>query len=217
MPKLIDLSHVIDDGMVTYPGLPAPRISAHLTREESRDHYGPGTEFHIGKIEMVGNTGTYLDTPFHRFAGGFDVADLPLEQAADLPAVCVAASGPRVGPDTFTEIDVSGRAVLIATGWSRHWGTDEYGSPGHPFLSEEAAAALADRDAALVGIDSVNIDDTRSGDRPAHTVLLAAGIPVVEHLTNLGGLVGAAFRFFAVPVRVRGLGTFPVRAFAVAD
>lgn len=217
MPRLIDLSHPIEAGMVTYPGLPGPVITDHLTRQESRSHYAEGTEFQIGRIDMVSNTGTYLDTPFHRFGDGFDLADLPLEKAANLPGVCLRAEGQENGPGLLDDVDIQGRAVLFATGWDRHWGTDGYGDPSHPYLSADAAETIAQRGAALVGIDSVNIDDTRAGTRPAHTTLLEAGIPIVEHLTGLGELVGGDFRFFALPPRVRGMGTFPIRAMAIVD
>ena len=210
---LIDLSHVVEDGMVTYPGLPAPQISEHLSFDDSHDHYATGTEFAIGRISMVANTGTYLDTPAHRYRGADDLSRLPLERCALLPGMVVEA-GPAIGPDDFEGLDVEGRAVLLSTGWDRHWATEAYGDPAHPFLSEAGARRLAERGAALVGIDSVNIDDTRGGARPAHSVLLAAGIPVVEHLTGLHALPATGFRFTAVPPAIRGLATFPVRAFA---
>lgn len=215
--RFIDLSHTVEHDMVTYPGLPSPRISDHLTREASRANYASGTEFHIGRIEMVANTGTYLDTPFHRYPDGDDLAALPLQSVADLPGVCVAAApeGP-IDPEGLPGDGLRGRAVLLATGWDRYWRTPDYGADHHPFLAEAAAEKLLAAGVALVGIDSVNIDDTRGGQRPAHTQLLAAGVPVVEHLTGLEGLVDAAFRFFAVPAKVRGLGSFPVRAFAIA-
>jgi len=203
--------------MVTYPGLPGPVVSAHLSRVDSRDHYEAGTEFLIGKIEMIGNTGTYLDTPFHRYESGYDLAGLDLESVADVPGVCIREVGPEIGPSSIEDVDVRGRAVLFATGWDRHWLTDEYGNKDHPFVSAALTEALVSGGADLVGIDSVNIDDTRGGARPAHSGLLAAGIPVVEHLTGLEPLVGADFRFFAVPPKVVGFGTFPVRAFAVVD
>ncbi len=212
--SLVDLSHVIEDGMVTYPGLPAPRISDHWSREDSRANYAEGTEFHIGRIDMVANTGTYLDTPVHRYEDGLGLADLPLESVVDLPGVCVADEGPAVGPAAFEGVDVAGRAVLVATGWDRHWRTERYGDPSHPFITEEAVEVLVDGGAALVGIDSVNIDDTRGDTRPAHSGLLAAEVLIVEHLTGLDTLAGRAFTFTAVPVKVRGLGTWPVRAFA---
>ncbi len=217
MSELIDLSHVVETGMVTYPGLPGPVISSFMTREDSREHYVAGTEFDIGRIEMVANTGTYLDTPFHRFPDGFDLATLTLQQVANLPGVCVPTTGPEIGPDVLSDVEVGGRAVLFHTGWDRFWRTEEYGSTDHPFLTEEATEALVEGNAALVGIDSVNIDDTRGGARPAHTGLLSAGIPIVEHLTDLDRLMDRVFRFFAVPVPVRGLGTFPVRAFALLE
>ncbi len=212
---LIDLSHPIESGMITYPGLPGPVITDYLTREESRNHYAPGTEFHIGRIEMVANTGTYLDTPAHRFAGGIDLAGMPLPALADLPGVCLEAAGPAIGPESLAGIEPAGKAVLFATGWDVHWRTDRYGDPDHPYLTGETVKLLIRHGAALVGIDSVNIDQTGTGHRPAHTGLLEAGIPIVEHLTGLGDLFGRRFRFFAVPPKVSGLGTFPVRAFAL--
>jgi kynurenine formamidase len=215
MARLIDLSHVVEAGMVTYPGLPGPTITDHLSRADSKANYAPGTEFLIGRIDMVGNTGTYLDTPFHRFDGGSDLADLALDDVADLPGVCIEATTSDIGPVAVEGVDLAGKAVLFATGWDRHWGTDTYGDPSHPFVNEELVGRLVEGGAVLVGIDSVNIDDTRGGERPAHTGLLGAGIQVVEHLTGLASLVGREFRFFAVPPKVRGFGTFPVRAFAV--
>lgn len=217
MSRLIDLSHPIEPGMITYPGLPGPVITDHLSREESRSHYAEGTEFHIGRIEMVANTGTYLDTPFHRFADGFDLAGLALKKVADLPGVCLAAPGPEIGLSVLDGVEIAGRAVLFATGWDRHWGTEAYGDPGHPFVAADAAEAMAAAGAALVGTDSVNIDDTRGATRPAHTTLLEAGIPIVEHMTGLDPLIGRDFRFFALPAPVRGMGTFPVRAMAIID
>jgi kynurenine formamidase len=214
VPRYIDLSHPISDGMVTYPGLPGPALSDHLSRSASRGRYAPGYEFHIGRIDMVGNTGTYLDTPFHRFPDGHDLAGLDLSRVVGVPGLVV--DGPEtgtVGTDAFAGLDVAGKAVLVSTGWSQHWGTDRYGDPAHPGLDREAAEALAAGGAALVGIDSVNIDLTVTGERPVHTVLLGAGIPVVEHLTNLDRLP-TTFAFTAVPPAVEGLGTFPVRAFA---
>ncbi len=215
MQRLVDLSHTIEAGMITYPGLPGPVISDHLSRADSQANYDPGTEFLIGRIEMVGNTGSYLDTPFHRFDGGSDLAGLALEDVADLPGICIEAAGPEIAADAIDGIEVGGKAVLFASGWDRHWGTAEYGDPSHSFVSAGLVDALVDGGAVLVGIDSVNIDDTRGGARVAHTGLLAAGIQVVEHLTNLGSLVGQEFRFYAVPPKIKGFGTFPVRAFAV--
>ena len=213
---MIDLSHPIADGLVTYPGLPAPTVGAHLTREASRERFAPGTEFHIGSISMVGNTGTYLDTPFHRFDGGWDLADLDLARVAQVPGVVV--DGAPEGPTTVAVIDgvdVAGRAVLVRTGWSRLFGDPGYGDASHPYLATELAEALVTAGAELVGIDSVNIDGTATGERPVHTALLGAGIPVVEHLRGLEQLdPDVPFTFTAVPAPVRGLGTFPVRAFA---
>ncbi len=215
--RIVDLSHTVADGTVTYRGLPAPVITDHLTREASRDVYEPGTEFQIGRIEMVSNTGTYIDTPFHRFDGGYDLAGLDASRAADLPGTVVrvtGAAGRAIGWEHFAAVPVMGRAVLVETGWSRHWGTEGY-FDGHPHLTADAAAYLRDHGAALVGIDSLNIDDTSTGARPVHTTLLEAGIPVVEHLAGLDALPAEGFRFTALPPKVAGMGTFPVRAFAV--
>jgi kynurenine formamidase len=213
--RIIDLSHVIHDGMVTYPGLPGPEISDHLGREASRSHYAPGTEFHIGRVSMVANTGTYLDTPFHRFPDGWGLQDLPLDKVAGVSGLVIDSGAHEIGPDAFAGVPLTDMAVLFRTGWSRHWGTDAYGDPDHPHLTETAVDALVSGRPAVVGIDSVNIDDTRTGHRPAHSGLLRAGIPIVEHLTGLAELPVAGFEFFAVPVKVAGMGTFPVRAFAV--
>ena len=213
----IDLSHTIEDGMITYKGLPAPIICDYLSREQSRSHYAEGTEFQIGKIEMVANTGTYLDSPFHRYADGKDLAELDLETLADLDGVVVRAAriGNRaIARAAFADLDVRGKAVLVHTGWSAHWRTDQY-FEGHPFLTEDAAIYLAEAGAALVGIDSLNIDDTADGRRPVHTTLLGAEIPIVEHMCGLEQLPDAGFKFFAVPPKVKGFGTFPVRAFAI--
>jgi arylformamidase len=214
--RLIDLSHTIVEGMVTYPGLPGPTFHDHLTREASRDHYASGTEFSVQRVEMVGNTGTYLDSPFHRYADGGDLASLDLSVLADLPTVVahLADGGDRgISTSSLAGLPVRGHAVLLHTGWDRHWGTDRYGDPA-PFLTEDGARYLAREGAALVGIDSVNIDDTVGRARPAHSILLDAGIPVVEHLTALDQLPTRGASFFAVPPRVAGVGTFPVRAFA---
>lgn len=213
MPFL-DLSHTIEHGMTTHPGLPGPLICDFLSREASRDRYAPGVEFQIGKIEMVANTGTYVDSPFHRFADGKDLSALPLESLAGLEAVLVegAWSG-AVGRDAFTGREVRGKAVLVRTGWDAHWGTPAY-LVNNPFLTAEAAAYLVARGAALVGIDSVNIDDLGDLARPVHSALLGAEIPIVEHLCGLGQLPAEGFRFTAVPPKVAGFGTWPVRAFA---
>jgi kynurenine formamidase len=213
--RLVDLSHTVSHGLVTYPGLPAPVVSDHLTREASRERYAAGTEFRMRRIEMLGNTGTYLDAPSHRFANGADLAGLPLESLADLPGALIAvpSGARRIGPAALPPKSLRGSAVLFRTGWSRHFGTPRYGE-GHPFVSAELARELVRREVALVGIDSLNIDDTEDGARPAHTALLAAQIPIVEHLTNLEALPPTGFRFFAVPVKIAGLDSFPVRAFA---
>jgi kynurenine formamidase len=215
--QFIDVSHTVEHGMITYKGLPAPMICDYLSREDSRLRYAPGTEFNIGKIEMVANTGTYVDSPFHRYAHGKDLSELPLESLANLD--CVVA---RIEPDAdpaidrlpLTEDQVRGRAVLIHTGWDRHWRTDAYHA-GHPYITERAAAWLVAAGAVLVGIDSFNIDSIATGERPAHSVLLGSDIPIVEHLRGLAALPNEGSRFFAVPVKVKAFGTFPVRAFAI--
>lgn len=215
--RLIDLSHVIEAGMITYKGLPAPLICDHLSREASRSIYAEGTEFQIDRIELVGNTGTYLDTPYHRYADGHDLADLPLARVADCEGVVVrveGAAGRAIDWMAFAAHDVRDKAVLVHTGWDRHWRTDRY-FEDHPHLTEEAAVYLRDRGARLVGIDSFNIDDVSGNARPVHSVLLAAGIPIVEHMTRLGELPATGFRFSAVPPKVRRMGTFPIRPWAI--
>lgn len=217
--KLIDVSHEIEAGMITYPGLPAPIISDHLSREASQTRYAGGTTFQIGRIEMVANTGTYVDAPFHRFEGGTDLAGLLLERLADLPGLVIDVTERQdraIDVGSFRKIDVSGRAVLIRTGWDVHWRTSQYGENA-PFLTRRAAELLVAVRPALVGIDSVNIDDMLDGSRPAHTLLLEAGIPIVEHLCNLEKLPPSGFRFHAAPIKFRGVGTFPVRAYAVIE
>lgn len=214
---LIELSHVIEDGMVTYKGLPAPHVCDWLSREDSRASYEAGTEFQIGQITMVGNTGTYLDTPFHRFAEGEDLADVGLERLVDLPGIVVrAATDGAVGAEAFDGLDVTGKAVLVHTGWSRHWRTPTY-YEHHPFLTGGAADRLVEGGAVLVGIDSHNIDDTRGRTRPVHSRLLGAGVLIVEHMGALDRLPDGPFRFHAAPPRIKAFGTFPVRAFAVVD
>ena len=211
----IDVSHEIEHGMVTYPGLPGPLICDYLSREASRSQYAAGVEFQINKIEMVANTGTYLDAPFHRYADGADLAQLPLECVANLDAVVVrAAPGNErsISAGAFRGMDLKGKAVLVRTGWDRHWRTDQYLS-GHPFLTGDAAEFLLDSGAALVGIDSLNIDDTADLSRPVHSILLGSGVLIVEHLCNLQSLPSAGFRFSAVPAKVVRFGSWPVRAF----
>lgn len=214
--ELIDLSHSVEHGMITYKGMPAPIVCDFLSREASKAHYAPGTSFHFGKIEMVANTGTYVDAPFHRHADGKDLAELPLASLADLDGrLFHAPPGQRaIGADLFAGSDVAGKAVLVHTGWSRHWRTDQY-FENHPFLTRAAAEHLKTAGATLVGIDSYNIDDTADGHRPVHTILLGADIPICEHLCNLDALSEKPFRFHAAPVKVRRFGTFPVRAYAV--
>lgn len=213
----IDLSHVLEDGTITYPGLPAPKISDFLSWDASHATYAPGVEFQIGQIEMVANSGTYIDTPAHRYRDGFDLSALQLETVANVSGVVFDASG-AVDGSSVKDVDLAGKAVLFRTGWDRHWATQTYGSTGHPFLTAGLAERLVEAGARIVAIDSVNIDDSSpaaQGQRPVHSALLAAGIPVVEHLCNLDQLGEGPFSFFAVPVKVRGMATFPVRAFAI--
>jgi kynurenine formamidase len=211
----LDLSHAVEHGVVTYRGLPAPIVCDYLSRADSRGHYAPGTEFQIGRIDMVGNTGTYLDSPFHRYAKGQDLADLPLDSLAELEGVVVDLPQGERALDAvhLTGLELAGRAVLVRTGWSRHYATDAY-FEGHPFVTRAAAERLVAGGARLVGIDSLNIDDTSDLARPVHTLLLGARIPIVEHLANLSTLPPTGFSFSAVPARVRAFGTFPVRAYA---
>lgn len=213
---LIDLSHPIEHGMVTYRGLPGPVIGEYITRETSRPLYGGGAEFSIGRIDMVANTGTYIDAPFHRYADGDDLAGLPLEKIAALDGICVrmAPSRRKIDADAFAGVHLRGRALLVHTGWDRLWGTPAY-MEGNPFLTRDAAALIVEGGVKLAGIDSYNIDDTADGTRPAHSILLKAGVPIVEHLCGLGRLPREGFTFFAVPPMVRAMGSFPVRAFAV--
>jgi arylformamidase len=215
--QLVELSHPIHHGLVTYPGLPAPEISEHLTRERAEASYGEGVTFQIARVSLVANTGTYLDTPFHRFAGGADLAELPLERMAELEGVLLRVAGSeKRGIDALqlAPLKVRGKAVLLHTGWARHFATDRYAVEA-PFLTADGAAWLVEQGAMLVGIDSINIDDMADKSRPAHTQLLRAGIPIVEHLRGLEQLPATGFRFSAVPPPFRGVGTFPVRAFAV--
>jgi arylformamidase len=211
MSRFVDLSHAIEDGMITYPGLPGPVVSTHRERSE----ISPGVSFHIGRIDLVANTGTYVDAPFHYHADGADLATLPLERLVDVPAVLVSAYGlPALGPDVFGEPDrLWGKAVLVHTGWSRHWGTERYGT-GSPYLTADAARLLVEANVALLGVDALNVDDVGDPTRPVHNSLLRNGIPILEHLTNLASLPEDGFRLTALPAPVRGLGSFPVRAVA---
>jgi arylformamidase len=216
---LVDVSHVVENGMITYKGLPAPIICDFLSREQSRSHYAPGTEFQIGKIEMVANTGTYLDSPFHRYSNGKDLSELPLERIANLDGVVIRSDLSKsraIGRTAFKDHDLRGKAVLVRTGWDAHWRTNQY-FEGHPFLTEDAAEYLVQAGVMLVGIDSLNIDDTNDLTRPVHSHLLAADIPIIEHLRGLEQLPGDDFRFFAVPVKIKSMGTFPVRAFGLVE
>jgi kynurenine formamidase len=218
MTKFIDLSHVIEEGMITYTGLPGPVISDHMSREDSESHYSDGTTFQIGKIEMIANTGTYIDAPFHRYEKGQDLSELTMASIANLEGIVFRATqGIRsIDTDVFKSHNLKGKAVLILTGWDRYWRTDAY-FENHPFLTRDAAEYLKSSGAALVGIDSLNIDDTADGSRPAHSILLKANIPIVEHMCHMELLPEEGFKFFAVPAPVKGLGSFPVRAFALID
>jgi arylformamidase len=214
--RMVELSHSISAGMITYPGLPGPEITPYLTRQASRERYAEGTEFAIDWIRMVGNTGTYLDSPFHRYADGIDLAGLPLDAVADLPALVVRLTdaGRAIGREALVAHDVEGAAVLLHTGWDRNWSTEAYGTDA-PYLTEGAARFLAEAGARLVGIDSVNIDSVDGDDRPAYSILLGAGIPILEHLTGLGEVPVTGARLHAAPPPVEGFGTFPVRAYAL--
>jgi arylformamidase len=219
---LVELDHVVHAGMTTYPGLPGPEVTRHLTREASRAHYAPGTEFSLDRVSLIGNTGTYVDSPFHRYAGATDLAGLPLTSLADLPTVVVRQRGadqPGVGPEALRaqvgDEEVAGAAVLLDTGRDTRWGTETYAEPGGPHLDAAGAQWLVDRGARLVGTDAANVDDTGDDARPAHSVLLAASVPVLEHLTGLDRLPDRGARLHAVPVRLADVGTFPVRAYAV--
>ena len=213
--RLIDLSHTVEDGMITYKGLPAPIVCDYLSRAESRARYAPGTEFHIGRIDMVANTGTYVDSPFHRYADGKDLSEQELTSLANLDCVVIRAAGRRERAinDMPAGEELRGKAVLFHTGWDRHWRTDRY-FEGHPYLTGSLAERLVTAGVALVGIDSMNIDCTDDGERPVHSTLLGAEIPIVEHLCGLEALPDRGARFYAVPVKVKEMGTFPVRAFA---
>jgi len=215
-PILIDLSHTIENGLITYKGLPAPVICDFLSREDSKKNYAEGTSFQIGKIEMVSNTGTYIDCPFHRFEHGNDLNDTPLEQFAEIPGIVFRIPHTDrldIDRDVFLNSDLEGKAVLIQTGWDEYWNTDRYFS-NHPFVTEQAARYLKEKNVRLVGIDSHNIDDTRQNSRPVHTTLLGNNILIVEHLCNLSALPDKDFIFNAIPPKFKGVGTFPVRAMA---
>jgi kynurenine formamidase len=215
-PTYIDLSHVIFDGLVTYKGLPAPIICDYLSREASRERYAPGTEFQIGKIEMISNTGTYVDCPFHRYEDGKDLSQVAIESFTDLDGIVIRAdyrNGLVIDASFFKDKELRNRAVLVHTGWDAHWNTDKY-FENHPFLTEDAAIYLRDSGVKLVGIDALNIDDTRGNSRPVHSTLLRGDILIAEHLCNLGNVPTEGFTFTALPPKFKGVGTFPVRAFA---
>jgi kynurenine formamidase len=214
LTQLVDLSHTISNGLKTYPGMPSPEIEPHMDHEASRGRYEAGTVFHIARVSMVGNTGTYLDVPFHRFPDGADLAAIPLERLAALPCTVVRVPGVAViDEESFGGVDVEGRAVLVHTGWSDRWGTDAYFDP-HPHLTRGAAELLVRAGAVLVGIDAVNVDDTSGGARPVHSTLLGGGVLVVEHLSGLDAVPADGALFYAVPLKLAGVGSFSVRAFA---
>lgn len=216
-PTLVDLSHPITQGMETYPGLPTPDIGTHLSREAAEELYGPGVRFQIGLVTMCTNTGTYLDVPFHRYDDGHDLAGLPLERVADRPGRCITVKDrTEIDVDALDLTGVAGMAVLVNTGHAEHWGTSAY-AVNHPYLTAAVATALVEAEVACVGIDSLNIDSTTDPRRPVHSILLRAGIPIIEHLTGLDRLPTAGFRFSAVPPPIEGAGTFTVRAHAVVD
>jgi arylformamidase len=213
---LIDLSHTIENGLITYKGLPAPVICDYLSREDSKKIYAEGTSFQIGKIEMVSNTGTYIDCPFHRYENGNDLNDTPLEHFAELKGLIIRKPYQEnivIDADLFRDLDLEGKALLIQTGWDKHWNTEKYYN-NHPFLTGDAALLLKEKKVRLVGIDSHNIDDTRTNSRPVHTILLGSGILIVEHLCNLSAIPDENFIFNAIPPKFKGVGTFPVRAMA---
>jgi len=218
MKRFVDLSHAIEDGMRSYPGFPSPRVGAFITREDSRARYGGKAEFYIGKVEMVGNVGTYLDAPFHRHLNGADLSQLPLQSIAGLEGLVL--EGTRISDRAVfidcNESDIEGHAVLVRTGWDRKWGTDGYWTLG-PYLSDDAIELIVRARAALVGVDFWNIDDVENLSRPAHTRLLESNIPIVEHLTNLSSLPKEGFKFYAVPPPIVKGASFPVRAFAELD
>lgn len=219
MKQYIDLSHTIENGMITYKGLPAPIMCDYLSREASRSIYEEGTEFQIGKIEMVANTGTYIDSPFHRYENGKDLSQLPMPSLADLEVVIIRIDGDRqkrIDKSFFKNLSVAGKAVLVDTGWSKYWRKDQY-FENHPFLTQDAAEFLVSENARLVGIDSHNIDDTTGKARPVHSALLKNEVPIVEHLTNLEAVPDEGALFYAVPPKVKHMGTFPVRAYVLIN
>lgn len=216
MPEIIELSQTVRHGEVTYPGLPAPEICDFWTREESAKNYQDEESFQIGKITMVANTGTYLDAPFHRYEDGPDLAAIKPESFAELAGICIKAgsSVKAIGREYFEGLDLTGKAVLVCTGWDKHWATEQYAKDS-PYLTAGAAEFLIQQKVKLVGIDSINIDDIGINKRPVHSLLLAEGILIIEHMTKLNKLPSAGFTFHAAPAPVEGMGTFPVRAYAV--
>jgi arylformamidase len=213
---LIDVSHSVNDGMITYKGLPAPIICDYLTREASKKHYAEGTSFQIGVITMASNTGTYVDVPFHRYEDGKDLSEIALSSLANLDGIKITVPDhiKEIGVEHFKNAKIKGKAVLIQTNWSQHWGKDQY-FENYPYVNEEAALYLRDNGAVFVGIDTYNIDDTTGKSRPCHSILLHNEIPICEHMTGLSDLPNDNFKFFSVPVKIKGMGTFPVRAFGI--
>jgi kynurenine formamidase len=215
MRQFIDLSHPVEAGMETYRPLPTPQVVVHNDYDASR--YDGKSEFLIASLHLCGNTGTYVDSPRHRYRKGVDLAGLPLERLADMPVVVVDATGVdrAIGPYALPGGSLEGKAVLFRTDFSRHWRTESYFS-ANPFLTAEACEALVAAGVAFVGIDSLNIDDIADMARPAHTILLGAGVPICEHMTNLASVKSGAGRLHAVPIAWVGGATFPVRAYVVA-
>ena len=215
MRKLVELNHILEDGMMAYPGLPRPKIGAFLDHKESRSRYNDQAEFYLGKVDMVCNLGTYVDSPFHRYPGGADLSQIPLERVSGIPGIvldAVVSSNRSITLDVI-DSELRGKAVLIRTGWDKRWGTESYWEPG-PYLSGESTDLMIRCKVFLVGVDFWNVDDTTDPSRPAHTRLLASEILIVEHLCNLSVLPRTGFKFYAVPLRIVGGASFPVRAFA---
>jgi kynurenine formamidase len=217
--RFIEVSHTIEAGMKTYPGLPVPEVEVLLDHESSRARYDGKSEFLIASLHLCGNTGTYVDSPLHRHRGGTDLAGLRLELLAHVPAVVVNAPAGLergIAAAAFRDIEVRDRAVLVRTEWSRFWRTPQYFEP-NPHLTREACEYLAKEGARFVGIDSLNIDDIGDLSRPAHTILLGAGIPVCEHMTNLAAAPAGGSWLHAVPIAWKGGATFPVRAYLMVE
>ena len=194
--RLVDLSHVIEEGMTTFKGFPGPHLCDYWTRDASAAHYDDGSSFQIGRIDMIANTGTYVDSPFHRYADGGICPNSRSKARRSRrprgPQALAAASRPT--PPTSPGLRSRASAVLVHTGWDLYWRTEAY-FDNHPFLTAAAANWLVEQGAAFVSIDSHHIDDTRTRSRPVHGTLLGASIPIGEHLTNLSAVPDTSFRF----------------------